>query len=315
MKKVSIIVPVYNASKFLDKSIGSIINQTYKNIELILINDGSKDNSYEIINNYANNYDFIKAYTQENMGAAKTRNRGIKLSKGDYITFVDADDELEETYIEALINNSNNYDIVICGYKVFDYDNKYLYEKKPLNNNANLLSQMSSVCKLYKRSLIIDNNIEFASQKVGEDMIFALNCFSKTDKINMIPNTGYLYKMNPNSVMKTLTKKDRPDLFNTIKIIDDTIDLKRFGNLRYFLYLKTIVLNIIKQPKDLTIEELNEIYIDSFKWLDQRLKKDNKRLRIKHYQNVTFKINAINNIFIIAYKLKVTKLLIKIIKK
>ena len=114
-KKVSVIVPVYNAEKYLEKCVNSIVNQTYKNLEIILINDGSKDNSLALCKKF--NADArVVVIDQENRGAAGARNSGISVATGDYISFVDADDWVENSFIEKLVNliQSTDSDISIC---------------------------------------------------------------------------------------------------------------------------------------------------------------------------------------------------------
>lgn len=103
MKLVSIIIPVYNSEKYIDRCINSIVNQTYKDIEIILIDDGSSDRSIDIINNYVNKDNRIKVYTQKNAGPSSARNYGLDVSTGDYVMFVDADDYIDKTMVEEMI--------------------------------------------------------------------------------------------------------------------------------------------------------------------------------------------------------------------
>ena len=119
MEKVSIIIPVYNAYTVIDKCIQSIINQTYKNIEIILINDGSKDKSIEKLNYYEKKYKNIKIINKKNEGVSKTRNLGIKKATGKYIMFIDNDDYIDNTYVETLLNEIKNSeaDCVYSGYR------------------------------------------------------------------------------------------------------------------------------------------------------------------------------------------------------
>lgn len=123
---VSVIVPVYNAEHFIEKCIHSILNQSYKNIELILVNDGSTDNSVKICDSFAKIDNRIKLIHQANSGPSVARNNGIYNAKGKYIQFIDADDYIEENMIETLVNEmEKGLDIVICGYKrIFKEENK-----------------------------------------------------------------------------------------------------------------------------------------------------------------------------------------------
>ena len=118
MKKISIVVPVYNVENYIEECINSIINQTYKNLEIILVDDGSTDSSGKICDKFAKNDDRIKVIHKKNEGLGKTRNVRILESTGDYLFFVDSDDFIDLNTIEKLYNRSNNgtMDLVICDY-------------------------------------------------------------------------------------------------------------------------------------------------------------------------------------------------------
>ena len=115
---VSIIIPVYNTEKYLSKCLESVINQTYKNLEIILINDGSTDKSKEICESFAKKDKRIQILNKENSGVSSARNHGMRLAKGQYIAFIDGDDYAEENYIEELLKNlkQTESDCVLCGY-------------------------------------------------------------------------------------------------------------------------------------------------------------------------------------------------------
>ena len=114
--KISVIVPVYNVEDYLDRCINSIVKQTYKNLEIILVDDGSTDSSYKICNEWAKKDERIKVLHNKNEGVSKARNVGIDASTGDFIAFVDSDDYIEETMFEKLLDKqkTNNSDIVFC---------------------------------------------------------------------------------------------------------------------------------------------------------------------------------------------------------
>ena len=114
--KVSIIIPVYNVEKYLKKCLDSVVNQTLKDIEIIVVNDGSPDNSQKIIDEYAKKYSQIASYTKENGGLSDARNYGIKKSKGKYLAFIDSDDFIDHDMIKKMYNKAvkENLDIVVC---------------------------------------------------------------------------------------------------------------------------------------------------------------------------------------------------------
>ena len=151
--KVSIIIPVYNAEKFIEKGIKSILEQTYKNIEIILINDGSADNSLKIIKKYEKKFpDIIKVYNQKNMGVGKTRNKGIEVSNGDYITFIDADDYIDSDFIETLMNKISDNDIIVSGYRQVDEMDKTNFIQRLKEDEWSKFRQVTMWAKLYRKT-------------------------------------------------------------------------------------------------------------------------------------------------------------------
>ena len=195
-EKVSVIVPVYNVEKYLRKCLDSIIQQTYQNLEILIINDGSTDGSDVICREYVEKDTRIAYITKENSGVSDTRNMGLKQASGDYVTFVDSDDWIEKTYVEELYDKITTYnaDIAIANYYLFNdseglfyffmgdqdyYERLYtpvqlidgLYETK-FNKSFALISAWG---KLYKRSLF--DELLFPKGRIGEDGFFNLKAF------------------------------------------------------------------------------------------------------------------------------------------
>lgn len=224
--KVSVIIPVYNAEKYLPVCINSLLNQTLKECEFIFINDGSRDRSSEIIKQYKETDSRIKLINQDNAGVSIARNKGLKLTSGEFVGFVDADDSVEHNFFEKLYHAAkiDNCDIVfsnfeseIAGCKVitkypFIMDKilqkeyikhkiiTYMIEKDDLNTACN---------KLFKNKLIKDNSIEFpAGVALGEDGVFNLYSVSNANSIKYIDYTGYHYKETVNSATRNIAAKD-----------------------------------------------------------------------------------------------------------
>ncbi len=216
---ISIIVPIYNAENYLTKCINSIINQTYKNIEIILVNDGSTDNSLKICKTFALNDKRIIIINQKNMGVSNARNAGINVAKGDYISFVDSDDTIENNYIQELIDNSNygEFDVVICGYNDIYASNKKIENKMPQNiklrgfisNDYVILKRYLSYPwhKIYKVNFLKKHNINFSTQFTdAEDQVFNFKVFSLAPNYNFVNKTLYnYYHVNSNSLSKQYT--------------------------------------------------------------------------------------------------------------
>ena len=206
MTKVSIIIPVYNAEKHLHKCLDSIINQTYKNIEIICINDGSTDNSLQILEEYAQKDRRIKIINQENKGVSVARNIGIKFTQTEYIMFVDSDDWIELETCELALNQIEKHQADICCFGVFEVSDNRIYSRdweiRHLNQSENQDIDIdtkkafivNSVGKLFKTKFIKENDILFPSNiKNGEDAIFNLICFYKDAKYTLLNKILYYY--------------------------------------------------------------------------------------------------------------------------
>lgn len=219
--KISVITPVYNAEDHLDKCIQSVLNQSFTNLELILINDGSKDSSGAICDSYAKKDPRVKVFHQENGGPSVARNKGINVMKGDFVAFIDADDYVDTDYLEAFLpldvylNIKNS--IVMQGYKmelgngeveVHKFQRK-LYPKSlysELFYSTNLIQRHPFACiKLFPVHLIKENNIYFPEDiKFGEDFIFVLKCLKYSENVSFVDQTGYHYQYNDDSLTRSI---------------------------------------------------------------------------------------------------------------
>ncbi len=234
MIDVSIIVPIYNSEKYLKKCIDSLIDQTHNNIEILLINDGSTDNSEKIIKKYKDKR--IKYISQKNIGIGKTRNKGIKLSKGKYIMFIDSDDYIGKNCVEKMYDLavSNESDLVISNYykvingKCLKIDLPY-FEPSSLKNNPNILNvvNLGPCNKLYKKELL--NNIKFNEEYKYEDVPFVVNTLYYANKI--VKTNEYLsyYVIHSNS--ETTIRDER--IFDIISVCQLSYDvLKQDNNMK-----------------------------------------------------------------------------------
>ena len=244
MPKLSIVIPVYNAGKLLDRCLSSLTNQSFKNFEILIINDGSTDNSLEVINSKYNDSLCKVINLGKNCGVGNARNIGLHNSKGEYIAFVDSDDWVDlDLYIEMISAlNESGADIAICGIKN-EYENSILseirYEYKYKNqidsetainlliNHGGNNCRISPVVwnKVYKKEIIINNNISFLKNSYWEDDIFNFQVFLHTRKVCFIPSVVYHYYQRENSITRDFS----------IKHIEDLTDS--------FFYLKTYLIN------------------------------------------------------------------------
>ena len=156
-KVVSIIIPVYNGQSFIDKCMDSVLNQTYKNIEIILSDDGSTDNSLKMIKSYAKKYKNIKYDSHKNVGQSQTRNIALEQATGDYITYLDVDDYFDYDFIEKMISDCNDSDIIIGGYRSVYPDGKINFEYSLKNSKWNRYRRATVWAKLYKHDFLKKN--------------------------------------------------------------------------------------------------------------------------------------------------------------
>ena len=217
MKKVSVIVPVYNVEKYLDKCLTSLVNQTLKDIEIIVVNDGTKDNSQDIIDRYAKKYKNIIVIKKENGGLSSARNDGIEKATGEYIGFVDSDDYIEYDMYEKMYQKAktNDYDVVVC-------DLKYIYDDREVDafsniNNDLLTKEEVKTCflniypsvwnKIYKKELIKDNNILFKKGVWFEDVEFTYRLLPYINSIGVVKEKFYNYVQRDGAITRTFDER------------------------------------------------------------------------------------------------------------
>lgn len=209
---ISAIIPVYNSEKYIKKCVDSLINQTLKNIEIILINDGSSDDSLRILRQYEKRDERIVVIDQKNNGPSSARNKGIDIAKGEYISFIDSDDWVDETMFEEMYNSAkeNNSDVVICDMKLVNKNEEtYItglnYPIRNLSERAmneiifnELLSnsQFNSMAnKIFRTSIIKKNNIRLDKDiYYAEDWLFNIEFFRRSKKVSYINKPFYYYR-------------------------------------------------------------------------------------------------------------------------
>lgn len=212
---ISIIVPIYNASRHIPFLIDSVKKQTYTNWELLLVDDGSKDNSLEVCNKYKEEDSRIKVLHQENQGPSAARNKGILAATGEWITFVDADDSLLDCFLSSMANMIHDeIDIVFAGYVVVEANKNHIFtytstfyngkdEVKKSIANSNILHRCCPWGKMFRRSVMIDNNMLFDSQLAhSEDRLFVYDYLLHTRGIATTSAIGYLYDSTQTGTLK-----------------------------------------------------------------------------------------------------------------
>lgn len=226
MPKVSVIVPVYNVEGYLAKCLDSIIEQTIKDIEIILVNDGSTDQSRNIAGEYSNKDSRITIIDKVNGGLSSARNAGLDVVKGEFIAFIDSDDWLDCNMLDAMYNSAieNNGDIIVCNFKIIDESTYKPTEDRgfDFNNGVNFINEKNrshyiyaygygdNVCnKLYKKELILENNIRFEKNEeiYSEDLLFNLYCSCHIKKVCAINKPFYNRLIRKGSITQSEKKE------------------------------------------------------------------------------------------------------------
>lgn len=268
--KISVIIPVYNVGNYLEKCLSSVINQTLANIEIICVNDGSTDNSLDILNHYAEKDSRIKIFSFENTGLGPSRNRGIDRANGEYIAFLDSDDWLDLTFCEEIYKSAskNKADLVLFN-AVEEYDDhkrNRIYFPKELFEDADtvfdyrmypslLLNSFFTVwSKLYNAEFLKENHIIFPDS-LFEDVEFHVESYLKAKRICYNPEIFYHYrKDNPKSIMTSLKGEDSYCIFDIIDSVENHLKDNDVMNAykHYFIQFKISQLKqvLIRVPDD-----------------------------------------------------------------
>lgn len=243
---ISVIIPVYNAEEYIEKSVESVVNQTYENLEIILIDDGSTDSSGIMCDSLAKGDNRIKVIHKNNGGAADARNYGLSNSTGEYVCFVDSDDYVSLDFVEKLYDTivNENADISVCDYLYAGNDgttwknSKKKYKKNYTNTEA--LEDMFS-CKqilevmlwnkLFKKSLFVDNKIEFPIGKMYEDNFTMYKLFYFSKKITLIPDRLYYYVQTDTSVMRGKFNEKKLQMLQCLEETKEFLKLHNCNNL------------------------------------------------------------------------------------
>ena len=275
---ISVIVPAYNIAEYLPRCLDSILNQTYSNLEVIVISDGSTDNTNEIIKEYANIDSRIVPVFKENTGVSDTRNKGLEMAKGGYIGFVDGDDFIEPNMYELLLKNAieNDADISHCGYQmVFPSRVDYYYNTGKiikLDRNNGLIELIKanyfepSICnKIYKKEILqnISLNINLIE---NEDLLFNVQAFMNCNKSIYEDKPLYHYILRKNSACTSsfnIKKTDNQIL--VLEIIDNFLKESVFKNIISKRYIEVLVNNyritcMESVPKEEYRQKLKTVY-------------------------------------------------------
>lgn len=285
MAKISVIIPVYNVEMYLKECLDSLINQTLTDIEIICIDDGSTDNSLQVLKDYAAKDSRFVIETQPNQGQGIARNKAIDIATGEYISFVDPDDWVEEDFFEKVYKKfkETNAQVVQFDYKIYKEINKRFIKKSFLESSKKYLRKnlkkesfytwqelhwksLDAIPlyvwdKVYSAKFIKDNNINFAPNKHAEDQIFTLSCLFKASKIGYINECFYNYRIRNNSSVNSVSN-DYFCIFDNVKLVENLLKEQNLYDLlknqyKYYL-LNTLSGHYAGIPKDRQEDYLRE---------------------------------------------------------
>lgn len=308
--KISVIVPVYNVEKYIKKCLDSLVNQTLNGVEIIVVNDGSPDNSQKIIDEYAKKYKNVKSYIKENGGLSDARNYGIKKATGEYISFVDSDDYIRNDMLEIMYNYAikEDLDVVVCdSINVYDNGSEILIKS---NNNYSdndvrnyIISPPMACTRLFKKTIF--DKIQFKKNIYYEDLEMTPKVVNITDKIGFVSEGLYYYVQRDGSIMKqNVFNKKLLNIFDVLKSNKDLLEDKFPEEIEYMYIthlLRTASLRFLNYDNGKEyIYKIHNIMKEYFpKW------KNNV-----YYKKSSFKLKLI---CILAYNKNI--LLLKLIKK
>ena len=254
---ISVIVPVYNVEKYIEKCLKSLVEQTLKNIEIIIVNDGSTDNSKKIISKFAEKYSNIKYYEKTNGGLSSARNYGIKYANGEYVAFLDSDDYVEKNLYELMYKKAlqENSDMVECDF-IWEYYGKngeIVKTKKDKRKKFKTLNQYVKNArvvawnKLIKKQIIDDFNIRFPEGLIYEDIEFFYKLFPHLNKISYVNIYGIHYVQRNGSILNSNPEK----IGDIFKILDNVIkyyrDLDIYENEMKYRYRRILLGSSMKR--------------------------------------------------------------------
>ena len=328
--KASIVVAVYNTEKYLEKCLNSIKNQSYKNLEVILVNDGSTDSSGEILKKYAQNDNRFRVFEQKNQGPGAAKNLGLKKATGDYLIFVDSDDWIDKEFIERLIIKAEqeNLDMVFCDYiaetengtkirtgKLSQYENRTLEDIIKLHMTGRMPCGASK--KIIKNDLIKKSGACFTTVTSGEEFKYTLKALLEAKNVGFTKDVYYHYLQRECS-----QSRKKHDFTENITVLKDVLEEQNLFEKYKDIYYTTIIactiieiyncceenrfLMAIKEAKKI-IKKYKDKYKEEYKVNDIRVEYTDKKIQMMYpffRMNLIFILVLSSKIYNISKKLK-----------
>lgn len=295
--RLSIVALVYNLEKYLPRCLDSLVNQTLDGIEILCVDDGSKDSAPQIIDDYANRYpDLVKAFHKENGGEFTTRNYGLERAQGEYVTFVDTDDYVEPNWAEKLYNaaKENDADMAVCGFERIDLATGKVVSRDMtgFGNAVKEVNALDDFCvfinpapwnKIYKREKVKD--LRFKNFRGFNDMIFLASSYSKVEKIAFVSDVLYHYFLRYDSQIHSVNEQDVNNFKKYLLELKDLyVQEGKYENMQdiisflVFLHLGMSVMYRASYDKSI---KMGSMLKDTVRYMDENFKswRKNKFLR------------------------------------
>ena len=293
-EKISIIMPAYNAEKTIRQCIHSVLEQTYKNYELIIVNDGSNDNTSTICKQFEKD-DKIKYIEKENEGVSKARNIGIQHATGNYICFIDSDDEYENNYLENMVNEiiKMHSDLVICGYKAITNKEKDVnYEEEFTTNNLSMvIEKLQPIVlfnhvwnKIFKSEIVKQNKIHFdETMSIAEDCKFVLDYLKFCHSISYLNQVLYNYTITDNG-LGFKYRNDKNEI--KLQLIDNIKNMYEHANNNMEYVYKSYIKQLYAAVSNMVDKRLKLAYKEKRVMIQEFLNHKNNIIRKKEIQKV-----------------------------
>ena len=274
MSRVSIIIPVYNPDRSVIRCLKSVYKQTISDYEVIVLDDGSTDESFMLVEKYLNNHPEYSKKTRvirkKNSGVADTRNYGMSLATGNYLAFIDQDDFVAKTYLEKYISfaDSGKYDVICGGYERIAKNGCILKRVIPRDTEWGRYVVTAPWAHLYKREFLIKNNVHFLDNSIGEDVYLNVVLNTTTDKFKCINNADYKWFFNESSVSNSKQNTLNDDV-DVIKLLDSIYsDSNDSVYLQYF-FLRYVCWYLLFSSRGSNKRDIDEAYGKCFRWIKE----------------------------------------------
>jgi len=268
---ISVIIPVFNGEQYIERSVESVLKQSAKDIEILLLDDGSEDGSLELCKEYENKYpEIIKVFNHPNMGVANNRNKGVSLANGKYIMFLDQDDFFDDGYMETFLEaaEKNEADVVIGGYRRPDKEGKIRFTVRPTDEEYIRYKNLQAWAKIHRTDFLKENDIMLFPNSIGEDIPFTLRENALAKRSVVIDYIGYNWYYNETSVTHTVQTGLERNIEGIRNLLGEIHLTKTDNPLFEYVIIKTVIYLLLACGRVDTREVFIKYYRELFEWLE-----------------------------------------------